>query len=451
MNNGSDNALSAVPAWPILLLLLLLATGSCNRRQPPPNIVLITIDTLRTDRVGACGSESELTPRLDQLAGESAVFLNAVSPIGTTTPAHASIFTGLYPRVHGVRRNGHRLANRHETLAERLQKAGYDTAAFVAAPEMLRGANLKQGIVSHNRFSREIWETRPGSVVNRETIQWLGRAGSRPFYLWLHYFEVHAPYRLTPHTEQHLRDMNRTLAQEISVQKFFSYGKPGGLPPTDENRRYLSTYYDGEVLEVDSLTGEIIDTLIRLEHYDNTVIIVTADHGQHLGEHDRVGHGFSIWEEALRVPLIVRDPQSRTSPRSDLRVGLIDLFPTILDYAGLTPPEETPGRSLVQDIRGNSGPVTPYFGESRIGRDGKDPVAVMSGKRKLVLSADGVMAFDLEADPGETEPLPLPLPTEYAELLELARQHRDLGREAPRPKPVDADTLNRLKNLGYVE
>jgi arylsulfatase A-like enzyme len=435
------------------LLGLLAGCGGGDSGSPlpdePSNIVLFTIDTLRTDRVGAHGSERRLTPHIDELAQKSAVFDYAVTPIATTTPAHASIFTGLYPRLHGVRWNGDRLSDDHQTLAERLADAGYETAAFIALTEMIVHGNLGQGFQAASDTPESPFKIRPGVEVNRLALRWLEEPREEPFFLWVHYYEVHSPYRLTPHARRRLGSYSGSLADGAGVHEFYSYGKPE-LPATPENRRVLTALYDGEVVEADRLIGNAVSELRNQGRLDNTVIIVTSDHGQLLGEHERVGHGFQVWEEALRVPLIVHDCYASEPRRIRRRVGLIDLFPTILEYARLPAPENAPGRSLVRDIHGDAVEETFLLAEIATGREEQGTVAVMQGQHKIVVSNDGTRAFDLEEDPSERNPLAGEHPPIFQRLEEVAETHRTFETSGRAVEDLDPEMLEHLRSLGYV-
>jgi len=185
-----------------LALLTVLSAGCAGESetdgsQPDrPSIVLITIDTLRADRVGEYNCPKGLTPNLDALALKSVVFMNAITPIATTAPAHASLFTGKYPRVHRVRWNGDQLSGEHRTLAELLNAAGYDTAAFIAWPNMIKRNGLGRGFMYRGGERGSKLKIRPGVAVNSMAGKWLEDTPGKPFFMWIHYFEVHSPYRL---------------------------------------------------------------------------------------------------------------------------------------------------------------------------------------------------------------------------------------------------------------
>jgi len=412
----------------------------------------VTIDTLRADRVGAYGCPEAISPTIDALAKGGAEFENAVTTIATTTPAHASLFTGLYPREHGVRWTGGRLDDRFMTLAERLGAGGYETAAFIAMPSMIRQGNLGQGFLTTSEGPTTPIDIRPGADVNRLALEWLARPHEKPFFLWLHYFEVHSPYRLTRFAKENLEGYTGPYAEGASVEMFYAFGT-ALAPPTPENRRAINVLYDGEVVESDALVAEIVSSLEGHGMLDDSVLIVTSDHGQALGERDAVGHGYKVWEEAIRIPLVIVDPFAPGPIRIPGRVGLIDLFATILDYGHQPIPEGTTARSLVPDVRGTPGVEASYLAEVRVAQRGveeKDTVAVMKGEHKLIVSKEGVEAFDLASDPAEVHPLSPSADEMFYRLKLVGEMHQAKGRRGPSNEPIDPEILEHLRTLGYI-
>jgi choline-sulfatase len=429
-----------------LFLLLAAVLQGCAPEGPPPNIVVITIDTLRADRVGAPG----LTPHIDALAAESAVFENAITPIGTTGPAHASLFTGLYPRAHGVRWNCDRLRKKFPTLAGMLSENGYETAAFVSWPHLIKEVKLGRGfeVRSDNRDTPP--HVRPGAAVNRKAAEWLDKARERPFFLWLHYYEVHTPYRLTDHARKQFEGYDGPYAEGATTDLFHAYGSKE-LPATAENRAAMNILYDGEVVEADLLVEEVLKKLESSGLRNDTVIVVTSDHGQLLGEHGTRGHGGRVWEEVLRIPLVVHDPRRDERPRIATRVSLLDLFPTVLEYARLPIPEDTPGRSLVSAIRGEPLGETLYLAETRTSDQFPQLVAAMEGPRKVIVASEGVRAFDLQSDPAEEEPVSFGRSDVLAKLARIAKVVLETGSSTPSSEGLDEETLEHLRSLGYAE
>jgi len=452
-------------AW--LLIVALPVTSSCSRQSEVPadpvrrpNIVLITVDTLRADHVGSQDGAPSLTPNIDALAERSVVFRNAITPIGTTGPAHASLFTGLPPRVHGVRWNGDRLTPDFPTLAGLLRSAGYDTAAFVSMPLLISGVHLGRGFTALSDGQQTDQMIRSGADVNRLAERWLEESREAPLFLWLHYYEVHSPYRLTAHARERLGDYDGVFARGASVDQFYSLGtdKPIAAPKNAENLAALNLLYDGEVIEADLLVAQILAALDPATGAHapkgDTVVILTSDHGQLLGEHDKLGHGFMVWEEALRVPLIIHDPRASAEQslvRVDERVSLMDLFPTILEYADLPVPEESVGQSLLPALSGGEHTGTLYFAETRNGNKPRQATVAFDGFRKVVLSGGEVRAFDLNADPDELTPLFEVDTPAWQRLAEVVRAYDSLRPGAQAERELDESTLEQLRKLGYVK
>jgi len=306
------------------------AKAGSRESHTPPNIVLITLDTTRADRMGFLGSTRGLTPNLDGLARDSAVFTRAYSQAPLTPTSHATILTGTYPQDHKVLSFPLPLAKTLPYLPEILRAHGYHTAAFVGsialdpqwgAPGFERGFDTYgAGFVfepgaNENRY--ETTERRAGDVVRRALV-WLDKRPRGPFFLWVHLFDPHDPYD----------------------------------PPEPYKTRYAKALYDGEIAYMDSALRRLFAQLKSDGLYDGTVIAVTADHGESLGAHGEDQHGIFLYDETIRVPLLIKLPQSRTAGRRvEIPVELADLMPTLLETAGIEVPKEVQGASMVELLK----------------------------------------------------------------------------------------------------
>lgn len=376
MRMQSNAKLAACQA--LLGLALLLAgcprsspNSSATVQKPPEIIVLILIDTLRADYVGAYGHAPSVTPALDGLARDGVVFEHVNSPAPWTLPAMASLFCGVYPDVHQCDDYGNAtgganggmqvrtLDERFITLAEALQAGGYETAGFVANPFLTQQNGFGQGFDHYDTsFANNMTS---GSIVNGYVLDWLGkRQSKRPLFLYVHYMDVHGPYRaagdrldpLLKRVEQ-LADKHEIPASERERhQNFFSKGM---AEYADEPRHqklanyveYWQARYSAGVAECDAHVGALRAGLQQLGLFDKSLLIVTADHGEALGEHGFWSHGFSAHQDQLHVPLIVRwpaqiAPGSRIAP--DAR--LFDLLPTVLTWAAAPLPPNIQAQSL---------------------------------------------------------------------------------------------------------
>jgi len=430
-----------VAAVAIALAALTAHGGTSQRSQAPetrPNILLVTIDTLRTDRVGAYGATSPKTPTLDRLAREGALFEQATVEVPLTRPSHASILTGKHPFQHGIRDNfSFPLAPVHRTLAEVLKARGYVTGGFVAAFMLNAQSGLGRGfdefddsfgdaggssafLAEHQRRAGDV-EKRAGPWIERVA------PGGRPFFAWVHFYDPHSPY----------------------------------TPPPPYAALYADRPYDGEVAYTDAVLGTVLARLDRLGLRERTLVVVTADHGEGLGDHGEAEHGFFVYDSTVRVPLIVRWPgrvaagiRVRSPSRS------IDLLPTILDLVGEGPatPPGLPGRSLAPALRagGAAPPETPAYAETlfpKLHFDCADLRAVRLGGWKYI-EAPRPELYDLTRDPGERMNL-------FAQQGQRARTLRSRLLDTLGGSPesavvgvknptLDADTLRRLASLGYV-
>lgn len=311
-----------------LFALVCCAGPPARRLDSSPDILLITLDTARADRFSFMGSSPVLTPRIDQLAAEGAAFLSAVAPSPITLVSHVSLFTGLYPPNHGVRDNGRFvLGSEHLTLAEILRARGYETGAFIGAAVLDSQFGLDQGfdaydddILATDTGGMFTFDRRTGRSVVASTLQWIESRGPDPILVWVHLYDLHAPYRLTE------EDMNL----------------------------YSDRPYDGLIADVDRITGELIDRYKSLRNYDNTIVVLTADHGESLGEHREKTHGVFVYESAVRIPLVIRGPGIPAGVAVKSQAQLVDVTPTLLSLVGTEIPERTDGRNLLPHIQGAS-------------------------------------------------------------------------------------------------
>jgi len=289
----------------LLIVLWLLASSACQnskRESPrtsgtatafpwrPLNIVMVTIDTLRADHLGCYGYPKIATPNLDRLASQGVLFENAVAQTPLTPPSHASMFTGTNPNVHQVRgTGGFVLDASKETLAEILQQHGWQTAAFVGAPVLKRTFGLNQGFETYDdrmpepdpaKTSLENPSLRAGTVVDR-AVEWLdSHAGSKPFFLWVHVYDPHAPLN----------------------------------PPSPFRERYAGRLYDGEIAYVDQEIGRLFENVVKKSSPEQTVVVVMSDHGESLSEHGEYSHGVFLYDATLRIPWIVIGPGLPSAP-----------------------------------------------------------------------------------------------------------------------------------------
>lgn len=457
------------PLRNLLILSLAVWAISCGQPTPPPppHVVVLSIDTIRADALGCYGSEKGLTPELDALAARGVRFADAIAPMATTFPSHSSMFTGLYPRAHGVRWNGDSLGEEHLTLAELLQMDGYATGGFVSYKAMIARGGLKQGfdVVSDAAvtFGKKTHEERirSGAEVNQLTFEYLDSGvaeGEKPVFLWLHYFEPHSPYPMTDYAKERLNGYDGPLADGASVEEFFGLSKPANRTP--EAPRVMQDLYDGRVLDTDRLVGELVDGLEQRGLLENTIFVVIGDHAQLLGEHERYGHGALLWQDVLQIPFFIVDPREENPRVVQQRVNVVDMMPTILEMLGKEVPGGMQGRSLVPALRGESMEDQVSFAEVRIAdprqkraKGQGEAVSVFEGPFKLTLQGDEVSLYHLGNDPGEMDPIPLEQQAEVvARLRPLANYHKQMpAGSITENGEMSAEMLAELQALGYVD
>ena len=462
-----------------LVSLLMLGSLFLGCSHPHPrsnvNVVVITLDTLRSDVLGAYGSSEELSPNLDSFARRSFVFEHAASAIGTTLPSHTTMFTGLYPRHHGVRWNGGHLDRSVAPLAQILKDDGYTTAAFVSAVKMFRHGGLNRGFDTYygEEAGGERHRILTGKNISARVLDWLGSSSDRPFFLWVHFYVMHSPYAVTPYAREQFskRGYSGPLAEGVSAPDFQTLRRTVSQDPTAPWA--LRALYKGELIALDKDVGAILARLGEPDLKDNTFVAIAADHGQDLGEHGTVGHGFLLWQPVLHVPLILHLPGEGAGHRIAGRVSLVDLMPTILGYLHLPGPPHLDGISLVPVLRGSKPPVRIYFGEvrkleesrrrhKRHGRGEKkmhvrggaqlQGLAAYDGEVKAIWLPHSYQVFDLTRDPGESDSAGDAVsPAMKSALLKAIKE---FNKEKPLhsgTKPLDPKLRKELKSLGYVE
>jgi arylsulfatase A-like enzyme/Flp pilus assembly protein TadD len=399
--------------------------------QPAPsslNVVFVTLDTLRADRLGCYGFSGIETPAIDGLARDGVLFEQVTATVPLTFPAHTSIFTGRLPPHHGVRDNGgFFLEDSETTLAERLKEAGYVTGGFVAAWVLESRWGLAQGFDHYSdRFDLSQYKIlslgtvqKQGDEVMNDALAWLETVKKRKFFAWVHLYDPHAPYE----------------------------------PPEPYKSRYRDQPYLGEVAYTDHVVGRLLEWLAGQGLMDRTLVVVTGDHGESLAEHGESTHGFFIYDSTTRVPLIIRTPWGLRG-RSRTQVAQVDLMPTALDLVGLRPQEGIDGHSLLRavfDPRAELGHVAyseTYYPRYHFGW--QHLRGLRDGKQQFVEAPHSEL-YDLEKDPGETTNI-YKAHSKQAEGLRQAMEGlvETMGNAAPERKGLDPETLQRLAALGYV-
>jgi arylsulfatase A-like enzyme/Flp pilus assembly protein TadD len=427
-------------AAPCLLLAALLL-GSALPALPavaaeqPPNVLLVTLDTVRADRLGCYGYQKIRTPHIDRLASEGVLFEKAFTPVPITLPAHAVLFTGTYPMMTGMHDfSGNSLNPKQATMASLLRDQGYTTAGFVGSAVLDSRFGLGQGFDVYHAdfdFSRlhetnlDAMEMR-GDLVVDQALAWLEQNQRRPFFLWVHLYDPHHPYQ----------------------------------PPPPYDSEYKARPYDGEIAFADAQAGRLLEHLRAKELYDQTLIVLASDHGEGLGEHNEKTHGFFIYTTTLQIPLIFKLPAPKSVPRAQVAVPvtLVDVLPTVLQLVGLPVSGQIQGRSLLPLMLGREEESAEgMYAESFLPRLHFNWSELRSLRRGPYhfIDAPRPELYDLSTDPRELRNLYEQRGEKAEEMRRqldgfIAKHSRASGQETAETTPLDPALAERLKSLGYV-
>jgi len=464
----------------VRLAWLALVLASCARAPARPNVIVITVESLRTDHVGAYGGRSRsrpdvpLTPALDMLAEQAVVYLDAQATTSWTLTSHASLFTGLYPSAHQAVRARDRLDDSYTTFAEVLHDRGYQTAGIVSGPYLRRAHNLNQGFElwdddiaapsvaeSHREVTNPLVEAALGRFFDEQ------RDPRRPFLLFVYLWDPHYDYLPPPPYDTMFvgDDCEPFDVHDVEARADIASDMPLA------RLRYLLSQYDGEIRATDALLGRFFADLKRRGLWDDTAVVVTADHGEEFFDHGEKGHKKDLYAETVHVPLVVKYPGTTRHGRDARLVSHVDVFPTVLQVAGVPAPDGLPGRSLLGPPPGPervvvSELVAQWYGLDAAGEPESSATAwgaIRRGGEKLVWEGPAggaeptlIRLFDVAADPTEQHDLTAAraetagtLVRLYAEQVAFAQQeaanHRTGGAAT-----LDAQEVERLRALGYV-
>ncbi|MFK8011137.1 MAG: sulfatase-like hydrolase/transferase [Marinicellaceae bacterium] len=422
----------------LFVMLFSMLIGCQDKNQY--NVMIVTFDTTRADHIATYGKTTARTPILDQLANDGVVYEKSLAPIAITLPSHSTIMTGQVPFVHGVRDNGlFKLSENKITLAEILKSKGYKTSAAIGSFPLTSQFGINQGFDYFNEHITQKYEDifgektiakdklffdeRKAAQVNEAIMPWIENQVIKkqgPFFTWLHYFDPHHPHE----------------------------------PPSPYNQIFVNDLYQGEIAYSDESLGNVIAQLKRLNVYDNTLIIFTSDHGEGLEEHNESTHSMLIYNSTLHVPLIIKYPQQKhAGTRISQWVGLVDIFPTVLNTLGINIPDDIQGEVLpINNIQDSS---SEYYMETlspRFSRGWGEQRGLLKNGFKYIYGPQKEL-YNLRQDHHEINNI-------ISENQQLAQtMESDLRNYIDEYQPevgnssidVDADTLNTLRGLGYVQ
>ena len=394
--------------------------------SPSYNVVLISIDTCRADHLSCYGAARRTTPNIDAIASEGVLFTRAQSTNPVTLPSHCSMLTGTSPVFHGVHHNlGRPLDESNLTLAEILREHGYETAAVVGAFPLHARFGLSQGFDHYDQDfggsdEKLFFSERKAEAVTAAGTAWIESHHTQPFFLFLHYFDPHHPYE----------------------------------PPEPFATTFGDDRYAGEIAYTDASIGQVIATLKHLDLLDSTLLVITADHGESLGEHDEDSHGFFIYQGTIHVPLIIRPPGGAAGRKVDEPAGLIDIVPTVLGLLNLEAPDQVQGVNWTRVVRGSEAQTVErdIYSESWTPASfGCAPLrGLVQGRWRFIDSLRPEL-YDLSRDPGETSNL-----VEARKKVAQAMQRRlreilaDARSVADDTSAPDHRTIAQIQSLGYA-
>jgi arylsulfatase A-like enzyme len=420
--------------WITTIIASSALLAGCTKTDKPYNLVLITVDTLRPDRLGYGGNPRDTSPVIDRLAAEGVVFTNSYSQSGWTLPSIATIFTGHYPKDHGATDFHWSLDVKLPTLAGILRRNGYDTKGYVSHVMLTPTYGVADGFASYDYSVLDVGDPHDVSTARELTdLAVVGvKRATKPYFLWVHYFDPHFEY--------------------LSHPAFASFGN------SDIDR------YDGEIAHTDYYIGKLLHNLPDKDH---TVIVFTSDHGEEFGEHGGVFH-YTLHQEVMRVPLVIKAPF--LEPRMDDSINdQTDLLPTMLGLLGIEPPEGLPGRDLFGPPPAEWRPIyierdrPPPWRQRGMIEDGMKLVFIEEVDSTLIPPASrgthvpvtnvhpGTYLFDLSKDPGEMHNVFNASDTRALELLGRMMTHFSQRKYEEAGVEVDQELLEKLRSLGYVK
>jgi arylsulfatase A-like enzyme len=461
---------------PVLLALLVLPPG-CVKKTRSPDILVLLVDTLRADRLGAYGSRQGLTPFLDSLAQRGFVFRNTYAQSSWTDPSVAALMTSRYQSQTGITSFTAVLADDEITLAEILRQHGYATGAFVANFLLHKKFGYAQGFDRYETFARNARDKRGKRIllkeraprIDREALAWLDGVRrdqpEKPVFLYLHYMEPHPPYS-PPQADVDRVMQGRPQPDVETVNARMSFPNLGEF--SLDLVRQIRDLYDAEVLSLDAELRNLFAALGERHFFDRGIVVLVADHGEEFLEHGGVGHHQSLFEEVLRVPLIVLVPGHQAGATIEPIVSLTDVAPTLLDLAGIPAPSSFEGRSLCGLMGlptgaggGASSSAVPATGIafSELIMNGEHRQrphlrTVITNTSKLITDIDGQHEFyDLAVDPGETNSDALAAGVRSRLSAQLAEfvAHTTQRAAQPSTRVMDEETRERMRALGYQE
>lgn len=438
-----------------LVLLYVYIIGPATRI--PPNILFITIDTLRADHLGCYGYQRNITPVLDELAGEGVLFENAFAVMPTTIPSHGSMFFGTWPRIHGSTGNQYKFSSKNLPFLPRiLQQAGYETSAFISIHHLTSAMADLPGFQMLNGARQ--YEERRCQITLNHALEWFQEQKPQRYFAWIHLWEPHQPYALHP---RFMKEIYPGI--DLNFKPHYSFFPEGAY--TKEDLQKMVALYDNEIKFVDHNLGRFLEKLRKEKYLENTVLIITSDHGETLDEiaeshRYAFDHGEFLYDPQLHVPLMIVPPGERKGRRVSSIVTLLDLMPTILDLTGLPIPESAQGISLLPFLKGDQPKTLPelvflhrgkYTDPSRPAFLLEEQFGVREKDFKIIYASE---SHKWELYNNSSEDYPVKGHDQIrAELQEKLKAWLALTEKMAKPsgEMVSPEEIEELRSLGYVQ
>jgi arylsulfatase A-like enzyme len=427
---------------------------ACRSGEEKPRlVVLVSIDTLRADHLGLYGYDRGTSPVLDALALESTVFDDAMSASPWTLPSHATMLTGLYPSRHGLTSHERYLASSDETLALLFSRAGFRTAAVVNSHNLGPEFGLDRGFQQYRYVEERVDRREPSAEITDQGMEWLAAGGETPFFLFLHYYDVHSDYASLSEYEARFLRPYAGSADGTTAQLMAQREGKASLGEADAPN--LVDRYDAGILQMDAELGRLFDFLSERGWDDETLVVVTSDHGEEFFEHGGVLHGRTQYQEVLRVPLLLRGPGIPRKRRIASPVSLVDLLPTLLESAGIAVPEGLDGVSLRPLwAEGGKGLEERYLFSEADHNNVEHDITRSVRYREFKLLYDrlsrGRRLYNLSTDPGETTDVSKDQERAVAALSARLDRFMASGRSEAPVRTLSEEEIEKLRSLGYL-
>ncbi|MBI5376628.1 MAG: sulfatase [Candidatus Schekmanbacteria bacterium] len=415
------------------------------------NVVLITIDTLRADRLGCYGYKKDVSPAIDKFAGESVRFENAIIQVPYTGPSHCSILTGKYAANHGVMSNGYKLSPDNITLAEVLKEYDYSTGAAIGAWVLKKMYDYNQGFDS---YLEDKSGERRASSVNKDILPWIKNNKNKKFFAWIHYYDVHCAYNPPKKFKE---KFGQGYSGELNPKKKCGDTYYNKVQMEARDVEYVKNMYDGEIAYTDSKINGVLKKLKKWGLFENTIIVITSDHGEELHEHGKFGHDYALCDYEVKVPLIIHYPGMKLSNRVvSEQVDSISIMPTILELLGIPSPDGIDGKSFANLLKGEGYKEEPAYMRLAFEKNTEHEYAVRTRDFKLLaVKGKGKELYNLKDDPNEDNNLvsrinEFPAAAALSDSLDKFMANEEKA-NIEHQQNIQGETVEKLKSLGYLQ